>query len=204
MWPSWPLTSSGRALSAAPSPQSSRAGVTHTAANVDKSWIGTNAAELFGTATGCPVTVLNDADAAGIAEMTVGAGRGEKGLVFIVTIGTGLGTALFINGMLVPNTELGHLEYSGAEAEAQASDRARKKGGLKWAEWADRLDQCLAVYEALFWPDLFIIGGGASKKFDKFAEGLHRRTRIVPAQLMNEAGIVGAAMAAAGMAIAPA
>jgi polyphosphate glucokinase len=177
-----------------------KAGITYTAANVDKGWIGTDAAGLLGEATGCEVTVLNDADAAGIAEMAIGAGKGETGLVFVLTVGTGLGTALFMGGILVPNTELGHLEYDGNEAEEQASDRARRREGRKWSQWTAPLDRCLQVYEDLFWPDLFIIGGGGSKKFDKFVSGLKRRTPIVAAQLMNEAGIVGAAMAATGMA----
>ncbi len=171
-------------------------GVARTAANVDKSWIGTDAAGIFAEATGCPVRVLNDADVAGIAEMRFGAGRGRDGVVFIITIGTGLGTALFTDGVLVPNTELGHIEMDGLEAEWQASDAARKRDSLKWRDWAKRFNRYLQRIEALFWPDLFILGGGASQKISKFGEILTVEAEVVPAQLLNEAGIVGAAVAA--------
>jgi polyphosphate glucokinase len=171
-------------------------GVARTAANVDKSWIGTDAASLLSSATGCPVRVLNDADAAGTAEMRFGAGSGHDGVVFIVTIGTGLGTALFSDGVLVPNTELGHIEMDCQDAEWQASDAARKRDDLKWREWAVRFDRYLRRIDALFWPDLFILGGGASQKMRKFEDLLTVDTEIVPAQLRNQAGIVGAAVAA--------
>ena len=171
-------------------------GVARTAANVHKSWIGTQTEELFAKATGCPVRVLNDADVAGIAEMRFGAGRDQNGVVFIITIGTGLGTALFSNGVLVPNTELGHIEMDGQDAEWQASDAARQRDGLKWREWALRFDRYLGQLDALFWPDLFILGGGASKKMGKFQDILSVNAKIVPAKLRNEAGIVGAAIAA--------
>jgi polyphosphate glucokinase len=170
-------------------------GVARTAANVDNSWIGTNAVKLFSDATGCPVRVLNDADAAGLAEMRFGAGKGRDGLVFIVTVGTGLGTALFTDGVLVPNTELGHIELDCDDAETHASDAARKRENLSWKEWAQRFDHYLDAMEALFWPDLFIIGGGASKRFEKFLDHLSVKAEVVPAQLKNEAGIIGAALA---------
>ncbi|NWG15785.1 MAG: ROK family protein [Chloroflexi bacterium] len=172
-------------------------GVVETAANVDQAWVGTDARALFEQKTGCPVTVVNDADAAGIAEMTFGAGRGHTGLVMMLTFGTGIGTALFINGHLVPNTELGHLEIRGKDAEKRASDKIRQDKDLTWEKWAERVDEYLAYLEFLFSPDLFIIGGGVSKKAERFLPLLNRRAQIVPAALLNDAGIVGAAMAAA-------
>ncbi|MCU0519797.1 MAG: ROK family protein [Anaerolineae bacterium] len=175
-------------------------GVAKTAANVHKSWIGTHAEDLLAGATGCPVRVLNDADVAGMAEMRFGAGRGRQGVVFIITIGTGLGTALFTNGVLVPNTELGHIEMDGQDAEWQASDAARQRGKMKWTAWAKRFNRYLQRLDALFWPDLFILGGGASKKIDKFRSELDVHAEIVPAKLANEAGIVGAAIAAEALA----
>jgi polyphosphate glucokinase len=178
-------------------------GVARTAANVHKSWIGTHAEELFAQATGCPVRVLNDADVAGMAEMRFGAGRDQNGVVFIITIGTGLGTALFANGVLVPNTELGHIEMDGQDAEWQASDAARQRDGLKWREWALRFDRYLGRLDALFWPDLFILGGGASKKMKRFQDILSVNAKIVPAELRNDAGIVGAAIAAEVLATEP-
>jgi polyphosphate glucokinase len=172
-------------------------GVAYTAANVDKRWIGTNAEALFAAATGCPVTVLNDADAAGLAELRLGAGRDQTGMVLVLTFGTGIGSALFMDGRLLPNTELGHLELAGREVEPWASDRARQQGGLSWKKWARRVDRYLRYLEALFSPDLFIVGGGVSKKADKFLPHLSVRTPVVPALLRTEAGIVGAALAAA-------
>jgi polyphosphate glucokinase len=171
-------------------------GVIRTAANVDKDWIGVNAAELFSEATGRPVRVLNDADAAGVAEMTFGSGRGQTGLTILLTFGTGIGSAVFTGKVLVPNTELGHLQLHGDEAERWASDNARESEGLSWAQWSDRVQQYLRHLEDLVWPDLFIVGGGASKKAEKFLPLLEIRTPIVPATLLNNAGIVGAAMAA--------
>lgn len=173
-----------------------RHGVVYTAANIDKSWIGTNATHLFHQQTGLPVDVVNDADAAGIAEMQFGAGREQQGVVIILTFGTGIGSALFVNGILVPNTELGHLEIRGKDAELRASERARIERDLSWEKWAEKVSEYLQRMEALFWPDLFIVGGGASKKADKFLPLLELNTPIVPAQLLNDAGIVGAAMAA--------
>ena len=177
-------------------PASIQHGVARTAANVDKSWIGTNIEQLFAEATGCPVRVLNDADAAGLAEMRFGAGKGVSGLVLIVTIGTGLGTALFTDGVLVPNTELGHIEMNGKDAELQAADAARKREDLSWEVWAKRFDQYLRAMKALLWPDLIILGGGGSKKLDKFMRYLTVDTSIVPAATLNDAGIIGAALAA--------
>ena len=170
--------------------------VVETAANLDKSWIGVDAAALFGSEQ-CPVTLINDADAAGLAEMELGRGKDSTGVVFMLTIGTGLGTAIFNNGVLLPNSELGHLEIDGFVAEHRASSRAMKAEGLSMAAWAKRLERYLHRIEDLLSPDLFIIGGGISKKFDEFAPHLSTRARIEPAVLRNHAGIVGAAMAAA-------
>jgi len=171
-------------------------GIAGSAANVDKDWIGTNARELFAVATGLAVTVLNDADAAGMAEVAVGAAKGRAGVVMLLTFGTGIGSALLMDGRLVPNTELGHLELRGKEAEKRASDHARESHDLSWDEWADRVAEYLGHLEELFSPSLFVIGGGVSKKADKFLPRIRIRTPIVPAALQNEAGIVGAAMAA--------
>jgi polyphosphate glucokinase len=171
-------------------------GVARTAANVSDAWIDTDIAALLASTTGCPVRVLNDADVAGIAEMRFGAGRGRDGLVMIITIGTGLGTALFTDGVLVPNTELGHIEMDCQDAEWQASDAARKRDNLSWKEWALRFNRYIGRIEDLFWPDMIILGGGASKKMDKFVDYLTVRADLVPAQLRNEAGIIGAAIAA--------
>ncbi|GAA4219716.1 polyphosphate glucokinase [Streptosporangium album] len=172
-------------------------GVTRSAANVDQSWIGEDARALFTKATGLPVIVLNDADAAGMAEMAVGAGRGRAGVVLMLTFGTGIGSALFVDGRLVPNTELGHLEIRGKDAEKRASDHAREDRDLSWNKWAGRVEEYLQHVEALFSPSLIILGGGVSKKSDKFLPKVEVRTHVVPATLQNEAGIVGAAMAAA-------
>ncbi|MGW6565447.1 polyphosphate--glucose phosphotransferase [Streptomyces sp. NPDC054975] len=170
-----------------------------TAANVDKGWIGVDAGKLLGDRLGgLPVTILNDADAAGVAEMTFGAGRGRTGTVILLTLGTGIGSALFVDGRLVPNTELGHLELKGHDAEKRASTKAKEDEDLSWEHWARRVTKYLAHVEMLFSPELFIIGGGVSRKADKFLpliEGI--RAEIVPAELENNAGIVGAAMAAA-------
>ncbi|MGW3625717.1 polyphosphate--glucose phosphotransferase [Streptomyces sp. NPDC000880] len=175
-------------------------GVTRTAANVDKRWVGMDASKLLGDRLGGrPVTVLNDADAAGIAEMTFGAGRGRKGTVILLTFGTGIGSAVFVDGRLVPNTELGHLELNGHEAEKRASTKVKEDHEMSWQQWAHRVQKYLAHVEMLFSPELFIIGGGVSRKADRFLpliEGI--RAEIVPAELRNDAGIVGAAMAATG------
>lgn len=171
-------------------------GVTLSAANVDNTWIGANAREIIEEATGTKVIVLNDADAAGIAEMKFGAGRDKSGLVIMITLGTGIGTAFFMNGILIPNTEFGHLKIRGKDAEHRASDKIRTDEQLSWKKWGKRLSEYLQNLEFLFTPDLFIIGGGVSKKYEKFFPYLMCNTEIVPAQLRNEAGIVGAAMAA--------
>jgi polyphosphate glucokinase len=173
-----------------------RKGVPLTAANIHKKWIGTNAAELFSEVTRCPTVVVNDADAAGLAEVTFGAGRDRKGVVLMVTVGTGLGTALFLDGRLVPNLEMGHIEINGQDAELLASDAARKKKDLSWEKWAEGFDLYLNRLEQLLWPDLIIIGGGASKKHERFMSRLTVQAEVVPAQLLNDAGIVGAALAA--------
>ncbi|MEV4438548.1 polyphosphate--glucose phosphotransferase [Streptomyces sp. NPDC049577] len=176
-------------------------GTARTAANVDKAWIGVDAAALLGERLGRPVTVLNDADAAGMAEMTFGAGRGRTGTVIVLTFGTGIGSALFSGGRLVPNTELGHLELKGHDAEKRASSRAKEDEGLSWERWARRVQKYLAHVEALFSPELFVIGGGVSRKADKFLPLIRGiSAEIVPAALQNDAGIVGAGMAAAAAA----
>lgn len=171
-------------------------GVVKTAANIHPRWIGTNAAQLFAEKTGCPIQMINDADAAGLAEMTFGAGRDRKGTVILVTIGTGLGTAIFTDGYLLPNTELGHIEIRARDAEMRASDAIRKLKKLSWQKWAKRLDEYLLTLERLFWPKLFILGGGVIKEHDKFIPLLSVKAEVVPAQFLNEAGIVGAALAA--------
>jgi polyphosphate glucokinase len=178
-------------------------GVTRTAANLDPAWIGLDAASLFGRAIGDPVRMLNDADAAGVAEMTFGAGAGELGTVLMLTFGTGIGSALFIRGILVPNTEFGHVELHGEDAEKHASERAKNLNDLSWGKWAGRVDEYMRHIEAVLWPSLFIVGGGVSRQADKWVPRLTGiRARIVPAALQNEAGIVGAAMAAVATATA--
>jgi len=173
-------------------------GTVLSAANVDDAWIGYPGQQAIAYALGSPVTLLNDADAAGYAEMRFGAGRDQKGLVMILTLGTGIGSALFMNGRLVPNCELGHIYLPGQkqDAEEYASDRIRSSKDLEWKTWAKRLDVYLHHLEGLFSPNLFILGGGVSKKHQKFVPYLTLRTKVVPALLRNEAGIVGAAMAA--------
>lgn len=173
-----------------------RNGVALTAANIPARWIETNVETLFADATGCPVRVLNDADAAGLAEMAFGAGRGRLGTVLIVTIGTGLGTAIFTDGHLLPSVEMGHIEIHGQDAEWGASDAARKREKLSWKKWSARFDEYLRMMERLIWPDLIILGGGVIKKMDKFVPLLNVRAEIIPAQFLNDAGIVGAALAA--------
>jgi polyphosphate glucokinase len=170
-------------------------GVVRTAANIHKSWINTNAAEMFSKTTGCPVTVVNDADAAGLAEMRFGAGKDRDGVVMLVTIGTGLGTSVFVDGRLLPNTEFGHIEIECEDAELRASDTARKENKLSWKKWAKHLDTYLLRLEALIWPDLIILGGGVSKKHDKFIPLLTVQAEVLPAETLNEAGIIGAALA---------
>jgi len=174
-----------------------RNGSVHTAANLAEGWSGTDLRAELRAATACPVTVLNDADAAGLAEVRYGAGRGRRGVILMLTIGTGIGSALFVDGRLVPNTELGHLEIRGKTAEARASDRTREEKGLGWKRWAERLDEVLDRLHLHLWPDLVILGGGVSKKHEKFLPHLKVGLEVVPAELRNHAGIVGAALAAA-------
>jgi polyphosphate glucokinase len=172
-------------------------GVIHTAANLDSSCIGVDAEKAFGAGTKLQVTVLNDADAAGIAEMRFGAGKDVPGTVLLLTFGTGIGSALFINGVLVPNTEFGHIQIRGKDAEKRASDHAREEHELSWGNWAGRVDEYLEHMEALLSPSLIIVGGGISRKSDKFLPLLTGlRARVVPAAMLNDAGIVGAALAA--------
>ncbi|MBO0776213.1 MAG: ROK family protein, partial [Actinobacteria bacterium] len=173
-------------------------GVTHTAANLGKSWLGRDARSLFAKATGLPVTLLNDADAAGVAEMRFGAGAGQRGTVLMLTLGTGIGSALFTDGVLVPNTEFGHIEIRGKDAEERASERARIEHDWTWDAWARRVEEYLRHMEALLSPSLIIVGGGVSRKADKFLPSVQTaRARVTPAVLHNDAGLVGAAMAAA-------
>ena len=172
-------------------------GVTRTAANVDGSWIGTDARAEFSKATGLPFSVINDADAAGLAEMKFGAGAGKQGTVLMLTLGTGIGSALFVDGILVPNTEFGHIEIRGKEAEKRASELVREEQELSWGKWAGRVDEYLELMERLVWPQLIIIGGGVSRKSGKFLPLLSKlHATVVPAAMLNDAGIVGAAMAA--------
>lgn len=177
-------------------PAALHAGEVLTAANIHHKWVGVNAAARFSEATGCPTWVINDADAAGVAEMTFGAGAGRQGVVLIVTIGTGLGTAVFADGLLLPNTEFGHIEIGGQDAEWNASDAARKRDKLSWKKWARRFNRYLQTLEQLIWPDLVILGGGVIKKHEKFLPYLDLNAEILPARLLNQAGIVGAALAA--------
>ncbi len=169
-------------------------GVARTAANLHNSWIDKNLNKLFSKATGCKVHVVNDADAAGMAEVKFGAGKGVKGTIILITVGTGLGTVIFSNGELVPNLEFGHLMLHGADAELYASDAARSRNKLDWDTWAKRFNEYLLRIEELVWPDKIIIAGGASKKGDMFFPHLTTKAKVVPATLKNEAGIVGAAM----------
>lgn len=172
-------------------------GVARTAANVDKSWIDTDVDTLMTRALGRSVHVVNDADAAGFAEARFGAAKGVRGLVFMATLGTGIGSALILDGTLVPNTELGHLEIDGKDAETRAADSIRDAEGLSWEQWAKRLQKYFRTIEKLFWPDLIVVGGGVSKKGEKFLPLLDLKTPIVPAGLRNDAGIIGAALLAA-------
>ncbi len=173
-----------------------RHGVVHSAANIDDAWIGTDADALFTKATGRDVHVVNDADAAGLAEVRYGAARGQRGLVVVTTLGTGIGSAMVYNGVLVPNSELGHLEIDGHNAESRAANSARKRDELSWEEWAERLTRYYSTLEALFSPDLIVVGGGVSKHSAEFLPLVEIETPIVPAVLRNKAGIVGAALVA--------
>ena len=171
-------------------------GIVKLASNISPAWVGMNADDFLTRATGCDVTVGNDADVAGLAEMAFGAGKGLKGTVILVTLGTGIGSAVFYDGVLIPNTEFGHIEIDGRDAEAQASDAARQRDDLSWKKYARRLNRYFLQMEKLFWPDLFIIGGGISKFSENYIPLLKLETPVVPATFLNEAGIVGAALAA--------
>lgn len=177
-------------------PAAIRSGVTLTAANIDPAWIGFPAERELALATRRTVAVGNDADVAGLAEIRFGAGRYQAGMVFVLTIGTGIGSALFIDGRLVPNTELGHLELRGGDAEERVAESARDRLGLSWQEWAAGFDGYLHELERLFWPDLFILGGGASKRADNYLSFLTVKTPIAIATFRNNAGIVGGALIA--------
>lgn len=168
-------------------------GVARSAANIDPSWVDTDVDALFTARLGRPVHVVNDADAAGVAEAMYGAARDVPGLVILTTLGTGIGSAFLHEGKLIPNSELGHLEIDGHDAEQRAAQSAKKREGLSWAQWAERLQRYYSHVERLFWPDLFVVGGGISKSAEEFLPLLDLRTPIVPAHLRNQAGIVGAA-----------
>jgi polyphosphate glucokinase len=171
-----------------------RAGIVETASHIHESWMGVDAVELFSKATGRPVAVVNDADAAGIAEVRFGAGRDKTGVILVITLGTGIGSALFSDGTLVPNSELGHLHLHHGEAEDWAAESVREHDQLSWKKYAHRLQAYLELVQRALWPDLIIIGGGVSKKADKFLPKIELRTPVVPAQLHNDAGIIGAAL----------
>ena len=173
-----------------------KSGVAMMATNISPKWVGVNADDLFSKVTGCACTLVNDADAAGLAEMAFGAGRGQPGTVILLTLGTGIGSAIFHRGNLLPNTEFGHLDMKGRDAEHRASDAARQREDLSWKKYAKRLNRYLLEMEKLFWPDLFIVGGGISKQSENFLPLLTIETPIIPAELLNDAGIVGAALAA--------
>ncbi|MFP2996388.1 polyphosphate--glucose phosphotransferase [Spongiivirga sp. MCCC 1A20706] len=170
-------------------------GVAKSAGNIHKSWIDTNVVELFKQYTGVDCIVANDADVAGLAEMNFGAGKGQKGLVLMITAGTGLGSGAFYNGQLIPNFELGTFPYKDyKKVEHYAADSARKRDKLSLKDWSKRLNKFLKIIEKMFMPNLIILGGGSSKKMDQFKENITVKTKIVPAEMLNNAGIVGAAM----------
>lgn len=170
-------------------------GVAHSAANIDAAWKGTNIEKVFGKASGLTVKALNDADAAGIAEMRFGAGKKVKGIVIVITIGSGLGSSIFLNGQLLTNTELGHIYLKGQDniAEHYASSGAKKRLDLSWEDWAKRFNHYLKHIEHIFSPDMIILGGGASKRFNRFEDIITINTKVVPAKLLNNAGTIGAA-----------
>ncbi|MCF8302674.1 MAG: ROK family protein [Bacteroidales bacterium] len=177
-------------------PAAIRNGVVETAANIDKSWIGTEINTLFKETTGCETFSINDADAAGMAEAKFGEGKKFKKVMVMLTVGTGIGSAVFTKGKLVPNTEFGHLILKNMVAEHYASDAARKNEDLSWDEWGMRFNEYLHLLERLMYPDRFILGGGVSKKFDKFKHTLDVHAEVMPAKLLNHAGIIGASIAA--------
>ncbi|MGA0836727.1 MAG: polyphosphate--glucose phosphotransferase [Ilumatobacteraceae bacterium] len=173
-----------------------RGGVVHSAANIDSSWMGADAASAFSEAVGRPVVVVNDADAAGIAEMSFGAGRGRSGLVITLTLGTGIGSGMFMDGVLVPNTEFGHLEFRGESVERYAAASAMEREELDWEDWADRVGEFLDMVDRLFSPDMVILGGGVSREPERWFHRIDTRFETVIAAMANHAGVVGAAMAA--------
>ena len=173
-------------------------GIVRTAANIDHGWIGTDGVALIEGQMHRPAVVLNDADAAGLAEVSLGAGRGVSGTIIMLTFGTGIGTALFCDGKLFPNTELGHMEMRGTDVEKWASAHARTAEKLDWPQWIERVNIYLQRMQALFWPDLFILGGAVSERFGEFAPLLRVDAPIRPAQFTGQAGVIGAALAAAG------
>lgn len=172
--------------------------IVKTASNIDNSWIGVNASEKIENVTGCPTHLINDVDAAGLAEMEFGAGKNHCGSIFMAAFGTGIGTAVFYNRQLIPNTELGHIPLFTHEMKAEdyAANSVREKQNLSWKEWGCRVNEYLEMIEALFWPDMIIIGGGVSKNFSDFEQFMQLETEVVPAQSRNHAGIIGAALAA--------
>ncbi len=173
-----------------------QSGVVRTAANLNKSWVDVDGDKAFTDVAGCDVVMINDADAAGLAEMAFGAGKGVSGTVILLTLGTGIGSAIFTDGKLLRNTEFGHMDIDGKIAEERASSRIKDEKDLSYKKWGNRLEDVLQEVEKLFWPELFILGGGISKNFDEFEEYLDKvRTKIVPAEMLNRAGIVGAALA---------
>ena len=170
-------------------------GIVLSAANISENWLSQNLNVLLSQETGNPIFGLNDADAAGIAEMKFGIGlEYQKGVVILLTIGTGIGSAIFSDGVLVPNTEFGHMKIRGKDGEHRASDAVRQQEELSWKKWGERFNEILLILEGLFSPDLFVIGGGISKKFEKYATYFAVQTKIMPAMLLNQAGIIGAAM----------
>lgn len=169
-------------------------GVASTASNISDAWVGKNVESFLSDACGLPVKVLNDADAAGIAEMRFGLGNGQNGVVVLITVGTGLGSAVFINGQLLPNTELGQLEYDGKPVERYAANSIRKKYDLSWPEWGKRINEYLDYVDLILSPDLILLGGGVSKKFDRYQEFITVDVEVKPAKLLNSAGTIGAAM----------
>jgi polyphosphate glucokinase len=171
-----------------------RNGICYTAANIHKKWINFDVAEIFTRHTGCPFYIINDADAAGMAEIKFGAAKGFNGVILMITLGRGIGTSIYVNGTLLPNLEFGHLVIRGKDAEKRASDFARQEKKWSWKQWSARLQEYLTTMENLFWPDMIIIGGGVSKMHDQFFPFLETRAKIVPAQLLNQAGIIGAAL----------
>lgn len=178
-------------------PAAIQQGIVKTASNIDNSWIDTPIDKFLSKKTGCEVFSANDADMAGLAELNFGVGKNKKGVVVLITVGTGIGSVLFVDGKLMPNSELGHMQFKDISIEKHCSDATRKFLDLSWKKWAGRFSESLKYFESLFYPDLFIVGGGGSKKFDKYKDYLNIETPIIPAKLLNNAGIIGAAVYAA-------